>query len=58
MRRAFVLLGLVAAAAVAAVLYFALREQRSHYEGLASRFPASTELFAETTRLGQWLDVA
>lgn len=58
MRRAFVLLGLVAAAALAVVLYFALGGQRSHYEGLASRFPASTELFAETTRLGQWLDMA
>ncbi len=55
MRRAFVLLGLVAAVAV--VLYFALGSRRASYEGLAGRFPASTELFAETTRIGQWLSL-
>ncbi len=57
MRRAYIVLGVVAVIAIAAAIYFGVGGHRPKYEGLAGRFPASTEMFAETTRLGQWMNI-
>ncbi len=56
-RMAVVVVLLAAVLAGAAGLYFWKTHRGESYAGLAAYFPARTELYVETSRLGQWLDL-